>query len=169
MITIGLVIALFIFWGWGVRNARIRKRMEREAQAAREKEMAIRLDPAVIEAASPEVVGWLALREMLPMVTAEPRAAWVDGRAFLNVRALAEQFQFLKHPPARPSQALAPFKAVIETAAGKIEFLLGRDSENRRDYWVFYPRYTATRAHAIGLISTDLLDFIETAEAEATA
>jgi hypothetical protein len=162
-ITLVLFVVALTCIGIAFRNNRIRKENERAAKAARERENAIRLELPVIEAASAETVGWVARREIMRVVVAEPRSASVDGHAFLKAKALVEQFRALKHPGARQSHALAPFPAVIETAAGKLEFLLGRDSENRRDYWVFYPRFTATRVNAIGLIVTDLLDAIEPA------
>ncbi|MBB4197238.1 hypothetical protein CCR94_14490 [Rhodoblastus sphagnicola] len=166
-ITLVLFFVAITFIGIAFRNARILKENKRAAKAARERENAIRLELPVIEAANPETVGWVARREIMPVVAAEPRSASVDGHAFLKTKALVEQLRALKHPGARQSHTLPPFPAVIETAAGKIEVRLGRDSANRREYWVFYPRFTATSVNAIGLIVTDLLDAIEPAAAQA--
>jgi hypothetical protein len=170
LITIVLFVVAVTSIVIAVRNRRIQKRNEREAQAARDRENAIRLELPVIEAASAEVVGWVARREVMLVVAADPRSASVNGRAFLRTKALVEQFRALQHPGAGESRALKPFPAMVETAAGRIEVWLGRDSDNRRDYWVYYPRFSSTRAHAIGLISTDLLDAVELEpEADETA
>jgi len=157
VVMVALVLA---FWGLALRNFLIGRRNARLAEAARVAARIETLKPvglSAFEGADAQAIAWAARREIMRVLAAKPFAVLVSENA---VPALIEPLRAMRYPAKAPAHTQPPLSAWIETAAGRIELWLARDGENARDYWVFHPGLEVTRAHALGVISTDLLDAI---------
>ncbi len=81
----------------------------------------------------------------------------VDGHELQNPREVLNLLEEIQDLPAHHSQ---PTKRLVVDIIGRrhLTLWLGRDSDNPREYWVFYPRHQITRDNEIGRIVTPLFD-----------
>jgi hypothetical protein len=163
LITVVLIVATLASFAIAWRNAAIRRANKRAADAARAAERLEAMRPAGLgayEGADPQGLAWAARREIMRVLARAPHSAYIDGER-VDAPALIAALSAMRYPATAHAQPLAPLKAAIATAAGQITLWLERDGDSPRDYWVFHPGLEATRAAALGLISTELLDRFE--------
>ena len=170
VITASFGVVILASLGSAIYNLHLRRKAERAAEAARDADKLDSLKPiglSAYEGSDPQGVAWAARREIMRVLARKPHSAFVNGER-VDVAALIADLATLRYPSTPHPHAQAPLKALIATAVGQITLWLERDPQDSRTYWVFHPGLDATRATALGFITTDLLDGIE-AEADATA
>jgi hypothetical protein len=81
----------------------------------------------------------------------------IDGHPVQNPREVLNLLEAIQDLPAHHSH---PIKRLRVDVSGRrhTTLALGRDSDNAREYWVFYPRHYITRENEIGRIITPLFD-----------
>ena len=60
--------------------------------------------------------------------------------------------------PAHHSYPIKKFKFKIKDKDGELELLIGQDSQNKNEYWIFYPKYRHTGANELGRIRTNIFN-----------
>ena len=102
------------------------------------------------------LIGRLEVLHYLDGVSANERIS-VDGRQVQNSEEIINTLKNLTELPAHHS---SPTKriAVEISDHSHLVLWLGRDSNNAREYWVFYPRHFITRSNEIGRVITPLFD-----------
>jgi hypothetical protein len=81
----------------------------------------------------------------------------VNGRAVQNPSEILSSLKKLDWLPAQHS---SPTKRITVELSDKSHIILelARDSDEPREYWVFYPKYYITKSNEIGRIITPLFD-----------
>jgi len=95
--------------------------------------------------------------EALDLCSPENSTVLVNGRKISNSAEVLSTLRELRDIPAHHSAPSSRFS--IDIRGSKSLFLvLARDNRNPREYWVFYPKYMATRYNEIGRITTSTFD-----------
>jgi hypothetical protein len=102
------------------------------------------------------LIGRLEVLHYLDGVSANERIS-VDGRQVQNSEEVINTLKNLTDLPAHHS---SPTKRIAVEISDQSHLVLwlGRDSNNPREYWVFYPRHFITRSNEIGRVITPLFD-----------
>ena len=102
------------------------------------------------------LIGRLEVLHYLDGVSAKDRIS-VNGRQVQNSEEIINTLKNLAELPAHHS---SPTKriAVDISDHSHLVLWLGRDSNNPREYWIFYPRHFTTRSNEIGRVITPLFD-----------
>jgi hypothetical protein len=81
----------------------------------------------------------------------------INGQRVENADEIVTALQSLSDLPAHHSH---PVKTMTVEISDRTRLLLwlGRDSDNPREYWVYYPKHLITRNNEVGRIITPLFD-----------
>jgi hypothetical protein len=82
----------------------------------------------------------------------------INGKLISDPRSTLEALRSLGELPAHHSHDTKIIRVIVRGKTGQIILNLGRDSDNPREYWVFYPRYRTTTSNDIGHIITSAFD-----------
>ena len=85
------------------------------------------------------------------------RIVSVNGHRVQNSAEIVNTVKNLTDLPAHHSHPIKRI-AVDISDHSQITLWLGRDSDNPREYWVFYPKHFITRSNEIGRVITPLFD-----------
>jgi hypothetical protein len=110
----------------------------------------------LLVAASSESIAQFQVQRLLDSA---PRGAPVsiNGQQVQNGDAVLTVLRGLRDLPAHHSHPVK--KITVEVSNhGHLLLWLGRDSDNPREYWVYYPKHLITRNNEIGRIITPLFD-----------
>jgi hypothetical protein len=82
----------------------------------------------------------------------------VNGTPAANSKELLVSLRSLDWLPAHHSEPTKRIRIDVNDHGSHVVLSLGRDSNDPREYWVFYPTHGVTRENEIGRIKTPLLD-----------
>ena len=78
----------------------------------------------------------------------------VDGRSLARPEAFLADLQKSWHIMSHHSHPTINLKVEVKSHRGSLRLILGRDSGNAEEYWVFYPGYSVTTKNEISRIRT---------------
>lgn len=82
----------------------------------------------------------------------------IDAAAARNPKEVLAILKTLDRLPAHHSNPTKRIRIGISSQTDSLALSLARDSDNPREYWLFYPKYFSTAHNEIGRIQTPLLD-----------
>lgn len=82
----------------------------------------------------------------------------IKGNTVANSNELISDFEALDWLPAHHSHPTKTINVEIANHTPRLVLSLRRDSDNPREYYVFWPKYHVTSYNSVGSIKTTLLD-----------
>jgi hypothetical protein len=82
----------------------------------------------------------------------------IDGKTVPSSKEVLSVLKTVESLPAHHSHPTKRINIDIFDHAPRLVLSLGRDSDDQREYWVFYPKYFITANSEIGRIKTPLFD-----------
>ena len=106
------------------------------------------------------VIKSAALEEIGPKLFGNIESMSVDETQFDGSNMLLTDLRAMHDAPAHHSHPTRGFQVRLKTDRGPLILQLCRDSENSREYWVFYPEFYSTKSNEVGRVFTNALDGI---------
>ena len=97
-----------------------------------------------------------ALREIRPILAERPLSVLINGRPTAYSAELTDSLRRMSDPTGHHSHPTERFHVQIATARSSLTLELGRDSQDAREFWVFYPGFKRTRLNEVGHAFTDV-------------
>jgi len=82
-----------------------------------------------------------ALREIQPILAERPLSVLVNGRPTAHSAELTDALRTISDPTRHHSHPTESFQVQIVTARNSLTLELERDSQDAREFWVFYPGF----------------------------
>ena len=99
-----------------------------------------------------------ALKEIRPKLYANIESMTVNGVELVNDPDLITALRGMHDAPAHHSEPTVSYQLLLQTERGPLTLLLRRDSQNKHEYWVYYPGFHSTQDNEVGRVFTDALD-----------
>lgn len=110
----------------------------------------------LLVAASSESIAQFQVQQLLESASRGAPVS-INGQQVQNGDEVLTVLRDLRDLPAHHSHPVK--KIIVEVSdQGHLLLWLGRDSDNPREYWVYYPKHLITRNNEIGRIITPLFD-----------
>ena len=85
-------------------------------------------------------------------------AVLIDGKPSLNSKEIIYELSKVRGSQAHHSHPTSTLHVLLQDHDESFMLWLGRDSQNPKEYWVFYPDFKATTMNEIGRITTGVFD-----------
>ena len=158
----GILVVAFIMWAIVVAILFLKGRRERYSRR--------RISLALLSAAagfvaiilaehvSGAIIRQAALNEVAARLSQPVGSVTIDGAKFDREDELVSALRQMQDTLSHHSHPTTGYHVSIEVPDGVLNFDIRRDSERRREYWVYYPNYFYTQSNNIGRMFTDALD-----------
>ena len=100
------------------------------------------------------------LDEVNPKLTANIETLTINDTRFERTSELLADLRNMHGTMGHHSRPTTGYRLSLATSRGPLELKLCRDSQNPREYWVFYAGFYSTRMNDIGHVFTNALDGI---------
>jgi hypothetical protein len=104
------------------------------------------------------VLRMAALEEIRPKLSADIESATVNGVHFDISDGFIADLRNIHGTFGHHSSPTANYRLFLQTSRGPLTLELRRDSQDMREYWVFYTEFNATKLNDVGHVFTDALD-----------
>lgn len=104
------------------------------------------------------VTKFAARREITGVLSETVESVSVNGRLFQGPDSMVSALRNMCDTPAHHSHPTESYTISLKTNKKILVLNLRRDSQNAREYWVFYPGFTSTQENEVGRVCTDALD-----------
>lgn len=99
-----------------------------------------------------------ALEEINAELSMKVGTVSVNGQPFQKSGALVDALRRMSNTGAHHSSPGQTFNVILTTEKGPVTLVLRRDSQNPREYWVFYDSFQSTQSSDVARVFTDVLD-----------
>lgn len=99
-----------------------------------------------------------ALSEIKPRLSADVERVTVNGSDVNNGPAVIDAIRGMHDVIGHHSSPTIRYRISIETSRGPLTLLLRRDSQDSREYWVYYTGFHSTQSNALGHVFTPIFD-----------
>lgn len=99
-----------------------------------------------------------ALEEIRPTLFANVERVTVNGSDVNNGPAVIDAIRGMHDVIGHHSSPTSCYRISIQTSRGPLTLLLRRDSQDSREYWVYYAGFHSTQSNALGHVFTPIFD-----------
>ena len=99
-----------------------------------------------------------ALNEIKPRLFANVEKVTVNGSEVNNGAAVIDALRGMHDVVGHHSHPTICYRISIQTSRGPLTLLLRRDSQDSREYWVYYTGFHSTENNDVGHVFTPVLD-----------
>jgi hypothetical protein len=82
----------------------------------------------------------------------------IDGNKILDAAPYIQELRKIKIIAAHHSHTNLKIHMDIINSDKKITLILGQDSQNKNEFWIFYPKYRNTKLNEIGRLKTTIFE-----------
>jgi hypothetical protein len=116
--------------------------------------------PIIVSITLGEIVRWRSRAEALAFLSELPGTyiIYVDSQPAREPDKIVAALKTAAREPGHHSHPTKRIRIDIHSEKGNLTLELGRDSDRRQEYWVFYPKYLVTSDSEIGRVTTPIFD-----------
>lgn len=106
------------------------------------------------------IIGDEARSEAITFLSALPPTytVYINGQPSRSPEPIVAALRSVGSRMAHHSHPTHSIRVDVQTGSGVLNLVLGRDSQNRQEYWVFYPKYKVSANNEIGRIVSAAFD-----------